>query len=128
MRAIFVKELRENIKWLPVGVLLVGIFACLSTPTELRGCYGNIAMSLASTIGLGASLCAVALGAAQSVLDFGQTQRGYLFHRAVARDQVLYGKVAAGAVLYAIACGVPLLLVALWFQLRGLEYLPGARA
>lgn len=100
MRAIVVKELREDLRWLPIGILLVGVFVWLVTPTELgdlRGTNKDVSQSLMLTVGVAAALLAMALAALQSVFDFSDQQRGYLFHRSVSANAVLYGKVVAGA-------------------------------
>ncbi len=123
MRAIVVKELRENLRWLPVGVLIIGVFLWLVTPVSIK--YGQISTeNITSACGVGAALFAIALGALQSIFDLSDRQRGYLFHRSISGNAVMFGKVVAGAILYAFACAIPLTCLALWFAWMGPEYLP----
>ncbi len=123
MQAIVIKELRENLRWLPIGVLIVGVFLWLVAPvgiTYTQTTTDNITLSCS----MGAALFAILLGALQSIFDLGDKQRGFLFHRSVSKNEVLYGKVIAGALLYSLACAIPLTCLALWFAWMGLEYLP----
>ncbi len=126
MKTIVMKELREHARWLPIGLLLVS--ACLLFVTPIRliyaGNFGVKTSELLAMTSLSSGLFAILLGAAQSWFDFSQRQRGFLFHRPYSRNQILYGKVCAAAILYAIACMIPLGCVALWFAYSGPLYLP----
>ncbi len=124
MYAIVVKELRENLRWLPVGILIIGVFLWLVTPTSFRFASYSNADNITQSCAMGAALFAIVLSALQSVFDLSDRQRGYLFHRSVSTNAVMYGKVIAGAILYAVACAIPLICSALWFAWMGLQYLP----
>lgn len=124
MRAIVLKELRENLKWLPVGLLLIGIFAWLACPVNAQNVYNTSTANLTFSIAIGAGLYAVLLGGLQSGFDFSDRQRGFLLHRGVSLQRIIYGKVIAGAVLYGIACAGPLLCLTVWFYWKGPEFIP----
>ncbi len=124
MQAIVIKELRENLRWLPIGVLIIGVFVWLVTPTGITYTQTTTTDSITLSCSMGAALYAILLGALQSIFDLSDKQRGFLFHRSVSKNEVLYGKVIAGALLYSLACTIPLTCLALWFAWMGLEYLP----
>ncbi len=60
----------------------------------------------------------------QGFFDLSDRQRGLLFHRALSRSQILYGKVLAALVIYLIAVAIPSVVMALYFARVGLQYLP----
>ncbi len=124
MQAIVIKELRENLRWLPIGVLIIGVFVWLVTPTGITYTQASSTDSITLSCSMGAALFAVLLGALQSIFDLSDKQRGFLFHRSVSNNEVLYGKVIAGALLYSLACAIPLTCLAFWFAWMGPEYLP----
>lgn len=124
MQAIVIKELRENLRWLPIGVLIIGVFVWLVTPTGITYTQTTTTDSITLSCSMGAALYAILLGALQSIFDLSDKQRGFLFHRSVSKNEVLYGKVIAGALLFSLACAIPLTCLALWFAWMGLEYLP----
>jgi hypothetical protein len=126
MRAIIAKELRENLRWLPVGILIVGIFLWQATPISVTDfSYSqSTTVGIMTACGMAAALFAILLGVLQSAFDLQDRQRGYLFHRMVSHNQIMYGKVLAGAIVYALACGFPLCSLTLWFAYTGPEYLP----
>jgi len=124
MRAIVIKELRENLKWLPVGVLLIGVLAWLVCPVDLQNAYGARTATVTNAVAIGAGLYAIFLGGLQSAFDFSDRQRGFLHHRNVSLSRIIYGKVIAGAVLYVVACAVPLLCLTVWFYWKGPEFIP----
>ena len=126
MQAIVTKELRENLRLLPVGLLLVSASVLSVTPIRLSfgGGFGAVSSQLMAMSSMAAGVFAILLGAAQAWFDLGQSQRGFLFHRPFTRNQILYGKVIAAAILYACAYVVPLTCVALWFAYSGPLYFP----
>ena len=127
MQAIVMKELRENIRLLPVGLLLIGVCLLLITPKTLSYSASDTSYLMGMS-SITASFFVVLLAAAQSWFEFRQNQRGFLFHRPVSRSQILYGKVVAAAIIYAISYLVPLTCVALWFAYNGPTHFPARPA
>ncbi len=117
MRAVISKELRELIWLLPVGLVFIGLAVWFSLP-QIHGWQET------GLIPTCAALFAVVLAAVQGFFDLSDRQRGFLFHRALSRSQILYGKVLAALVIYSVAVAVPLALMALYFARIGLEYQP----
>ena len=124
MRAIIVKELIENVKWLPIGIAMVGCCVWLVIPFALLSAVNFSSDQLAGAVGLGASLFAVCLAILQSAFDLSARQSGFLFHRAVSRNQIFYAKMVSGAILYCVAVLIPLLVVAVWFYFQGPRFMP----
>jgi hypothetical protein len=128
MKALIVKELRENLKWLAVGL---AIFVCLgfysipyryivSSSFMTRG----LEHDLVSKFGAIGGLLAFALGVIQSAFDLRSGNRAYLQHRGVSSLQIVIAKVLSGFLIYALALSVPLAGLATYFGWIGLEYYP----
>lgn len=118
MWTIVSKELRELIRLLPVGLLLLGVAVWLSLP---RGIHGTPNPALIPSC---SGLFAVLLAAMQGFFDFSDRQRGFLFHRSLSHARIMYGKVLAALIVYLIAVALPLGCMAVYFARMGPEYLP----
>ena len=77
MQAIVMKELRENVRLLPVGLLLVSACVLSVTPKHLR-ISDSLSLELMAISAMSSGFFAILLGAAQSWFDLGQNQRGFL--------------------------------------------------
>ena len=124
MRTLIEKELRENLRWLWVGLALIGSLVWYATPKTLVEGGGPTESLIAVPVSLGASLFALGLGVMQSFADLRTASRSFLFHRSVSIGSIFYSKLISGAILYFAAVGIPLCLVAIWFAAQGLDYLP----
>jgi hypothetical protein len=120
MKTIFLKELRENAKWIAVGLAIMLALTWAGAPKSIF----NYQSSLRPYLGFAGALFAILLGIAQSVWDYSDRQQGFLLHRNVSKRQVLLAKLFAGAVIYAIVVGIPLMITALYFAVMGPLYLP----
>lgn len=118
MWTIVSKELRELIRLLPVGLVLLGVAVWFSLPREI---YDSPNPAL---IACCAGLFAVLLAAMQGFFDFSDRQRGFLFHRSLSHARIMYGKVSAALIVYLIAVALPLGCMAVYFARMGPEYLP----
>jgi len=118
MWTIVSKELRELIRLLPVGLVLLGVAVWFSLPREI---YDSPNPAL---IPCCAGLFAVLLAAMQGFFDFSDRQRGFLFHRSLSHVRIMYGKVLAALIIYLIAVALPLGCMAVYFARMGPEYLP----
>lgn len=120
MKTMFVKELRENAKWLVVGLLVMLALTWANLPQYLADYFINFKPN----IGFAGGLFALFLGVMQSSWDFSDRQQGFLLHRSVSRNQILASKILAGMTIYAIVMGIPLLITACYLGLMGPDYLP----
>ena len=124
MRTLLEKELRENLRWLLVGLALIGSLLWYATPETLADRVDLTENSIATQMLLGATLFALGLGVMQSFADLRTASRSFLFHRSVSIRSIFYSKLISGAIIYLVATGFPLCLVAIWFARQGLDYLP----
>jgi hypothetical protein len=120
MTAIIWKELRELIKWAALAMLAMGaaqVHALYSMPNGMDF-YHNDGISLCrasflllTTFGYPAT--GIFFGLIQILPELKRDRWAALLHRPVPRTSVLFGKIAAGLILYLIAAGVPFLF-SLW--------------
>ncbi len=117
MRSLIWKELRENIKWAALSMVLLG-FACLQGLNTTR--YGmpdyyyydgitlcNKTFLLVTTFGFAAA--GIMLGLVQILPELKRDRWAALLHRPASRESILGGKLIAGLLLYGIAAGLPFL-------------------
>lgn len=127
MNAVFKKELRDLIRWTPLGIVLGLVMLWMAIPTQVHTAV-SIDRTLMSQLGLVAAVVAVAYGLWQSLFDTRNDARGYLLQRPVSPRQIFWGKIAAGAAAYAITLAVPVTVAAVYLQLQGLDRLPTSAA
>ncbi|MDA1050697.1 MAG: hypothetical protein O3C40_09480 [Planctomycetota bacterium] len=125
MKTILWKELRENARWVPLGIIPMIIVLVLKwRSNELifdASEYGS-SLSLSSLVGLVAGGIAVCLGLIQSWPDQRPAARALLLHRGITADAAFCGKLLAGLLLYATAVFVPLLGMAAFITSVGIEH------
>jgi hypothetical protein len=123
MNAVFKKELRDCLRWAPLGMVLGLVMLWMVRPT---GVYEATSMEsqLMSQLGLAASLIAISLGLLQSLFDTRTDSRGYLLHRPTPTQEIFWGKVAAGYITYMITLAAPVLIAMIYLQFNGIEQLP----
>lgn len=68
MKPLLWKELRENVRWLPLGLTVVG-FACWIAPPNPSNSGGLLASDLLMQLAMIVPLLAFALGVVQSYRD-----------------------------------------------------------
>lgn len=120
MRALIIKELRENFKWLVMGLAVSLLLTWAAVPKSLD----SLGDSLCEYLGFTGAILAFVLGISQSVWDTRDNQAGFLFHRGQSRNQILASKLIAAAAIYAVALGIPLLLATIYFAAIGPQHLP----
>ena len=123
MNAVFRKEFRDLLPWIPVGMLLSGVLLYLVAP---RSAYMNQAVEqgLLSMGGIGCVIIALAFGLLQSIPDTRTEAKGYLLHRPVPVANIFWGKFLAGLAAYA-CCLLPGYLAMAWYlEWKGPEQLP----
>ncbi len=125
MRALLWKETRENLRWLPVGLIVVAAI-CLYVhpmkPADIE--YAPLAKTLAIYLGIALPLLTFALGLIQSYRDLQPDARAYLHHREVKPTQVALAKLLVGFGLYTAAVLIPIFLLAAWIAYQGLDWYP----
>ncbi len=124
MRTLIEKELRENLRWLLVGLAIIGSLLWSAVPKSLAVEIRLTEHSIATMMFYGASVFAIGLGVMQSFADLRTASRSFLFHRSVSISTIFFSKLISGAIIYFIAVGLPLLVVAFWFHTQGIDYLP----
>jgi|GEM_PF-1557139 len=122
MRTLIWKELREHVRWLPLGLIVIAAVCYLAAPG--RNSDPLLASRLVTQLAIVAPLLAFALGIVQAYRDLQPAGAAYLNHRSVTADQIFTAKVVVGFALYATAVSIPLLLLASWIELQGMQWLP----
>ncbi len=116
------KELRENVKLLPIGVFICGVICWMSLPSANNSYL--IATKLVNYLAIASPLLAFALGVVQAFRDLQPAARAYLTHRNVTESDVFLSKTIAGFLIYAAAIVVPLLVMASWIGIQGMDRFP----
>lgn len=123
MKPMLWKELRENVRWLPIGLIVVAI-ACWIAHPDLENPSGLLASDLLTQLAIVTPLLAFALGVVQSYRDLQPGPAAYLNHRGVTANQIFLAKTIAGFVLYATSVLVPLAVLAAWVWYEGMSRYP----
>jgi hypothetical protein len=123
VKAIFFKELRENLKW-AVGIFLIfGAIIYL----QIRVPNPNFLFVVARPLGpilLTVVIFGALLGLAQSVFEIRSDNWAFAVHRPVPRLAVFLGKAAAGLLLLYAALVIPLALAVAWVATPGHQPMP----
>lgn len=114
MKTMLWKELRENLKWaaLAVVVLALAEFYALSTARDGSDNFDGITLCGSTFLlvtSFGCSLVGAAIGTLQILPELRRDQWASLLHRPVTRSAIFFGKVAAGLILYFSATTLPFL-------------------
>ncbi len=101
MRSLIWKELRENLKWLPLpAVIILG-------PTALLGPNQLLNMGRLVYASIIAALFGAVLGYMQVRPESQGDKRALLLHRPLSRSRIFLAKALAGAGVYLVALGIP---------------------
>ncbi len=123
MKPILWKELRENVRWLPAGLLVIGSACWLAHP-DLHNPSGLLANVLLTQLAIVTPLLAFALGIVQSYRDLQPGAAAYLNHRGITSSQIFLAKTVAGFALYAISVIIPVVILAAWVWYEGMSRYP----
>ena len=123
MKALLIKEFRENLRWLPVGIFVFAVVTWYVLPNQ-NNPFVSVDSNLTGLIALTGPMLALALGALQSALDLRNGARGYLECRGVTSSEIVLAKMISGFVIYALALGLPIAALALYLNCVGLTYYP----
>ncbi len=122
MNAMFRKELRDAVRWLPVGTILltVMLYYLLRQP----GFYQN----LTSQLYFFAWICSAMFGFLLSLVTFlpeeRDAARAFLVHRGISLDRIFKMRVAVGLLVYGVSMMLPLVCVAIYLANVGPMHAP----
>ncbi len=123
MTAIIWKEIRENLKWAVLWLLIVGLFAAVTVQKResqsWQGAESVCAPMFIAVMTFGSAAGGLLLGLLQSVLEARRGQWAFLVHRPLPRSQIFLAKALGGLALYIPAMAIPLLGAALWAATPG---------
>ncbi|MGA3068536.1 MAG: hypothetical protein ABSF29_16970, partial [Tepidisphaeraceae bacterium] len=114
MKAIIAKEIRENLKW--VGLMMVGIGLCMAyaLDADYMALLGVVNGSFMAVTAMGFSCAGFTLGLLQTLQDQRRGRWAFVGHRPVTRGRIFWGKVVAGSVLYFAATALPFAVAVMW--------------
>ncbi len=128
MKALLIKEFRENLKWLAVGLVVFSFVAYswlpavrFSSPYTFRSQIDN---GLSAVVGLLGGLFAFAIGVLQSAFDLRPGPRAYLEHRGVKSSQIVIAKLITGFTVYSASIVIPLSFLAVYLARVGIQSIP----
>src|SRR5690606_11953957 len=110
------------VRWLPLGLIVIAAVCYLAAPG--RNSDPLLATRLVTQLAIVTPLLAFALGIVQAYRDLQPAGGAYLNHRSVTTHQIFMAKVVAGFALYVTAISVPLLLLAAWVAVQGMQWHP----
>lgn len=123
MKAIYWKELRETLRWSPIGMLLMAALIWTSLPgTPYQALFRPLDTHSAACFG--AALIALGLGVLQSLGDARQASRGFLLHRPLSPSSIFWGKLLSGLTVYSLAMVPGVLLGTAFLEIKGPTALP----
>lgn len=136
MKSLIWKELRENIRWALLAMIVFGgamAYALYQAPNDYQSYYYNDGITLLKKSFLlvttfGAPIIGLFLGLMQILPELKRDQWAALLHRPVSRGTVYAGKSLSGVILYGIAAVLPFAL-AVWYVVTpgnfGAPFVPG---
>ena len=114
MRFLIWKELRENIKWIPLPGLVILLVFLVDRPDEPMFDATAAYFFCLIAVGFGA-----ALGFVQVFFDGHGDKRSLLVHRPLSATRIFLAKASAGVGLYLLALGVPFVCLESWLATPG---------
>ncbi|MCA9190808.1 MAG: hypothetical protein KDB03_03560 [Planctomycetales bacterium] len=123
MKPLVWKELRENLRWLPLGLLVITVI-CLSVWSNRNGSGPLMATGLVTHLAIVTPLLAFALGIVQAYRDLQPAASAYLSHRGVTASDLYGAKLGAGFVIYIVSIVIPVLGLACCIGFQGMWQFP----
>ncbi len=120
MISVFWKEMRENWRW--ASLAFVAMTAALALTWLQSPLVFDGQGSFDLFAGMIAVLTAIALGILQARRDNRPAARALLLHRGITADAAFAGKLLAGAALYSFAVFVPIVAMAIFIAINGIEH------
>jgi hypothetical protein len=121
MNALLRKEIRDAVRWLPLGILLLGLLLVYFS----QWIY---APQLSSVVFTATWFSAMLYGSFLSLVTFlpdeREAARAFLIHRAITPNQIFRTRVTVGLLVYSLGLLIPLALLAAYLAAIGPERLP----
>ncbi len=117
MKALFLKELRENLKW---GLLVLGFFV-LSVAGWIHEAGSNLLFDIVrpETTGIPFAVVGLAMGLLQTWFETRPDNYAFVMHRPVSRWEVFIAKSAAGLLLIYVGLTIPAVYLVWWAATPG---------
>jgi hypothetical protein len=114
MKTLIWKELRENVRWVPVPSLVILLVFLIDKPDEPMMFGADAYFFCLTGVVFGA-----ALGFLQVFFDGHGDKRSLLLHRPLSPSRIFVAKALTGIGLYLLALGVPFVCLQTWFATPG---------
>jgi hypothetical protein len=114
MKSLIWKELRENLRWVPLPGLVILLVFFLDKPEEPMLDYTGSFFFALTAVAFGA-----ALGFVQIFFEAHGDKRSILMHRPMSPSHIFLAKVLAGLALYLLALGIPFVALERWYATPG---------
>jgi hypothetical protein len=114
MKALIWKELRENLKWVPVPGLAIFLVFLIDKPDEPMPDLMDTYFFCLTAVVFGA-----ALGFLQIFFEAHGDKRSLLLHRPLSPSRIFLAKALAGIGLYVLALGIPFACLESWYATPG---------
>ena len=121
MNALLRKEIRDAVRWLPLGILLLSLLLAYA-------CQSINAPSLSSVVYIATWFSTMLYGSFLSLVTFlpdeREAARAFLIHRAITPNQIFKTRITVGLLTYSLGMLIPLALLAAYLAAIGPERLP----
>ncbi len=114
MKALILKEWRENLKWVPLPGLVILLVFLIDKPDQPMPAATDAYYLCLTAVVFGA-----ALGFLQIFFEAHGDKRSLLLHRPISRSRIFLAKALAGVGLYALALGIPFVFLETWLATPG---------
>jgi hypothetical protein len=114
MKSLIWKELRENLKWVPLPGLVILLVFFIDKPEEAMPDYTASFFFALIAVAFGA-----ALGFVQVFFEAQGDKRSILMHRPLSPSGIFLSKALVGVGLYLLATGIPFLTLEIWYSIPG---------
>src|SRR5229473_7509314 len=114
MKALILKELRENLKWVPLPGLVIWALFLIEKPDSAMPWPTDAFFFCLAGVIFGA-----ALGFVQVFFEAQGDKRSILLHRPLSPTRIFLAKVLAGVGIYLLALGLPFICLERWYATPG---------
>jgi hypothetical protein len=121
MNALLRKEIRDAVRWLPIGIVLLGI---LLTYVWRSTDAPQLSSQLFTATWFSTLLFGLFLSMVTFLPDEREAARAFLIQRAITPEQIFRTRVLVGLVVYGLGMFIPLVVLAVYLAAIGPERLP----
>jgi hypothetical protein len=119
MNAWIRKEIKDSVRWAPLGLVLHTLLIVYLFRTLTWYTYPQLADSLFGVVWLAAGAFATLLGIATYLPDTFGSARGYLIHRGISSEKIFFIRTVVNAGVYLITMLVPIAAIAIYLSWIG---------